>query len=252
MKIIIIEDEAPALNRIKKMVLELQPNATILATADSIESAVIAINDNPETELLLMDIELADGQSFEIFNRININCPVVFTTAYDEFALKAFKVNSIDYLLKPIEKEELKLALEKFKTIYQNNSNTDSLKLMLEQINLNKNTKKERFLVKLGDRLISVSTNDIAYFNSKDKLTFLVTKNSNKYVVDYTLDELNLILDSKNFFHLNRQFIAAFSSIINIHTYFNGKLKIQLFPTVDEEVIVSREKANELKNWLSA
>lgn len=252
MKIIIIEDEAPALNRIKKMVLELQPNAIILATADSIESAIIAIKDNPETDLLLMDIELADGQSFEIFNRINIKCPVVFTTAYDEFALKAFKVNSIDYLLKPIDKNELKLALEKFKSIHQNKSNTESLKQMLEQINLNNNTKKERFLVKMGDRLISVSTNEIAYFNSKDKLTFLVTKNSNKYVVDYTLEELNLLLDSTNFFQLNRQFIAAFSSIINIHTYFNGKLKIQLSPTIDEEVIVSREKANDLKTWLSA
>jgi len=252
MKIIIIEDEAPALNRIKKMVLELQPNAIIMATADSIESAIVAINDHPETDLLLMDIELADGQSFEIFNQIEVKCPVVFTTAYDEFALKAFKVNSIDYLLKPIEKEELKLALEKFKSIHQNKSNTESLKQMLEQINQKNNTKKERFLVKLGDRLISVSTKDIAYFNSKDKLTFLVTQNSNKYVVDYTLDELNLLLDSKNFFHLNRQYIAAFTSIVNIHTYFNGKLKIQLFPTVDDEVIVSREKANDLKTWLSA
>lgn len=251
MKIIIIEDEAPALNRIKKMVLELAPNANILASADSIESAVLAIQQNPTVELLLMDIELADGQSFEIFNRITINCPVVFTTAYDEFALKAFKVNSIDYLLKPIEKEDLRKALNKFQNLHQNQSNAEILQHMLSQINFNKPAKKERFLVKLGERLISVSTNEIAYFNSKDKLTFLITKNSNKYVVDFTLDELNLMLDDKSFFHLNRQYIAAFSSIINIHTYFNGKLKIQLSPSVDEEVIVSREKANDLKNWLS-
>jgi two-component system response regulator LytT len=250
MKIIIIEDEAPALNRIKKMVLELQPNATVLATADSIESAVIAIKDNPETELLLMDIELADGQSFEIFNQIEVKCPVVFTTAYDEFALKAFKVNSIDYLLKPVEKDDLRKALTKFKTIQNNNFNLSNLKHLLNQVSIPKTTIKERFLVKLGERLISVHIDDIAYFNAKDKLTFLVTKNGNKYVVDYTLDELELLIDNKLFYHVNRQFITSISSIVNIHTYFNGKLKLQLSPPIEEEVIVSREKASDLKTWL--
>jgi DNA-binding LytR/AlgR family response regulator len=122
----------------------------------------------------------------------------------------------------------------------------------LNQINIKNNNKKERFLVKLGERLISVSSDEIAYFNAKDKLTFLVTKNGNKYVVDYTLEELMAIIDGKKFFHLNRQFVASFDSIKNIHSYFNGKLKLQLDPTVEEEVVVSREKASDLKNWLNA
>ncbi|MEI7979729.1 MAG: LytTR family DNA-binding domain-containing protein [Bacteroidota bacterium] len=250
MNIIIIEDETPALNRIKKMILEIEPEINILATADSIVSAVQVIESNKNIDLLLMDIELADGQSFEIFNRIEINIPVVFTTAYDEFALKAFKVNSVDYLLKPIEKDDLRNALIKFKTIQNNNFNLVNLKQLLNQVSIPQTTIKERFLVKLGERLISVHSNDIAYFNSKDKLTFLVTKNGNKYVVDYTLDELELLIDNKQFYHVNRQFIASISSIVNIHTYFNGKLKLQLSPPIEEEVIVSREKASDLKTWL--
>lgn len=252
MKILIIEDETPALNRIKKMVLEVEPSIEILDTADSIELSVPLIEKYKDTmDLILMDIELADGQSFEIFNLTEVNCPVIFTTAYDEFALKAFKVNSIDYLLKPIDKIELKTAFQKFKTIQKSASNVDALKEMLAQISAPKNNFKERFLVKLGERLISVATNEIAYFLSKDKLTYLITKNNNKYVVDYTLEELGNMLDRKHFFQINRQFIVAINSITNIHNYFNGKLKIQLVPVVEEEVIVSRERASDLKIWLN-
>lgn len=252
MKIIIIEDETPALNRIKKMVLEVEPSLEILDTADSIEQSVQVIEKyKGAIDLILMDIELADGQSFEIFNLAEVNCPVIFTTAYDEFALKAFKVNSIDYLLKPIDKQELKAAFQKFKSIQKSANNVDALKEMLSQISAPKNNFKERFLVKLGERLISVATNEIAYFLSKDKLTYLITKNNNKYVVDYTLEELGNMLDRKHFFQINRQFIVAINSITNIHNYFNGKLKIQLAPIVDEEVIVSRERAGELKIWLN-
>lgn len=252
MKIIIIEDETPALNRIKKMVLEVEPTIEILATADSIEQSVQVIEKHQGAiDLILMDIELADGQSFEIFNLIEVKSPVIFTTAYDEFALKAFKVNSIDYLLKPISKEELKSAIQKFKSIQKSSDNVEVLKNMLSQITSPKNNLKERFLVKLGERLISVPVSEIAYFASKDKLTYLITKSNNKYVVDYTLEELNNILDSKRFFHLNRQFIASISSISTIHSYFNGKLKLQLLPNWDDEVLVSREKANDLKSWLN-
>jgi DNA-binding LytR/AlgR family response regulator len=252
MKIIIIEDETPALNRIKKMVLEVEPSIEILDTADSIEQSVQVIEKHQDTiDLILMDIELADGQSFEIFNLTAVKCPVIFTTAYDEFALKAFKVNSIDYLLKPIDKEELKAAFQKLKSIQKSANNVDALKEMLAQISAPKNGFKERFLVKLGERLISVPAHDIAYFLSKDKLTYLITKNNNKYVVDYTLEELGNILDRKNFFQINRQFIVAINSITNIHNYFNGKLKIQLVPVVEEEVLVSRERAGELKLWLN-
>jgi DNA-binding LytR/AlgR family response regulator len=252
MKIIIIEDETPALNRIKKMVLEVEPSVEILATADSIEQSVQVINAfKDQVDLILMDIELADGQSFEIFNLTEVNCAVIFTTAYDDFALKAFKVNSIDYLLKPIDKEELKAAFKKYKSIHKSTDNIDTFKQMLAQITAPKNQTKERFLVKLGERLISVPCSDIAYFVSKDKLTYLITTNNNKYVVDYTLEELYNMLDNKHFFHLNRQFVVSINSITQIHTYFNGKLKVQLTPSFDDEVIVSREKASDLKAWLN-
>lgn len=250
MNILIIEDEAPALNRIKKMVMEVEPNSVIIGTADSIESAVTLFSKNHNIDLALMDIELADGQSFEIFNRVSITCPVIFTTAYDEFALKAFKVNSIDYLLKPIDKDELKKAFEKFKNFNQKNSFDERLKNLLQNLQEEKVKYKNRFLVKLGQKLISISDDEIAYFYSQDKLCFVLTKSSNKYVVDYTLEELAKILQPEKFFHLNRKTIASISGISDVHTYFNGKLKVELLPKFEEETLVSREKATEFKEWL--
>ncbi len=254
MKIIIIEDETPALNRIRKMIGEIDPDIEICGTADSIDSAIELIQRFPDTELALLDIELADGQSFEIFNRIKINFPVIFTTAYDEFALKAFKVNSIDYLLKPIDKTELSEAIHKFRDYNlkpkpQAGINIDAL--------LNSFRKelqpeyKQRFLVKSGQKLVSVLVNDIAYFNASEKLVFLITRENKKFIIDHTLDELSHLLNPKDFFHLNRQFFCSLNSIESISTYFNGKLKISLKPAIEEEVLVSREKASEFKNWLN-
>jgi DNA-binding LytR/AlgR family response regulator len=254
MRVIIIEDETPALNRIKKMLLEVSPEAQILATADSIENAVLLFQNHAnEVDLTLMDIELADGQSFEIFNQIKITCPVIFTTAYDEFALKAFKVNSIDYLLKPIAKTELVKAIEKYKSVRKTSINfeTEFQKLITQlypkaQIS----TYKNRFLIKNGTKFQSISTEEIAYFYAHDKLVSLITHQQQNFIVDYTLDELDTQLDPKLFFQINRQFIANFKSIKKIHTYFNGKLKVELNPAVNDEVIVSRERASEFKNWL--
>jgi two-component system response regulator LytT len=254
MRIIIIEDETPALNRIKKMLLEVSPEAHILATADSIENAVLLFQNHAnEVDLALMDIELADGQSFEIFNQIKITCPVIFTTAYDEFALKAFKVNSIDYLLKPIAKPELVQAIQKFKSVQKTAIDyATELKQLISQLKpkTQTSTYKNRFLIKNGTKLQSISTEEIAYFYAHEKLVSLITYQQQKYIVDYSLDELASQLDPKLFFQINRQFIANFKSIKKIHTYFNGKLKIELNPAVNNEVIVSRERASEFKNWL--
>jgi two-component system, LytTR family, response regulator LytT len=250
MKILIIEDEAPALNRIKKQVIEIDPSIEIVDTADSIESAVELFSSHHDIDFALMDIELADGQSFEIFNRVKVNCPIIFTTAYDEFALKAFKVNSIDYLLKPIDKDELKKAFEKFKNFKQTNPFDERLKNLLQNLNEEKVKYKTRFLVKLGQKLISISVDEIAYFYSQDKLCFVLTKTNNRYVIDYTLEELAKILQPEKFFHVNRKYISSINSITNVHTYFNGKLKVDLLPKVEEEIIVSREKATEFKDWL--
>ncbi len=252
LKLLIIEDEIPALNRITKLVNELQMDIEIVGAADSIESAVNFIKANKDINLALMDIELADGQSFEIFKQTQVSFPVIFTTAYDEFAMKAFKVNSIDYLLKPVDSNELKNAFEKYKTLFLNKeSGTQQIDLLLEALKKDKKQDyKERFLIKTGTRLISVQIDEIAWFQASEKLVYLQMFTGNKYVIDYSLDELNELLNPKSFFQLNRQFIASIKSIKDIHSYFNGKLKISLLPAVEEEVLVSRERASEFKKWL--
>jgi two-component system response regulator LytT len=253
MKIVIIEDEAPAARRIISLIKTLEPDFEILASLDSIESAVKWFASNPQPDLALMDIELADGQSFEIFNQVKITAPVIFTTAYDEYALKAFQVNSIDYLLKPIEEILLRKALDKFSDLKKQLSSPAPVSVDIEKLirSLSQPRQaKSRFLVKQGDRLISIEKDQIAYFMSEEKLCFLITYDQKKYVMDYTLDEIENLIDTKQFFRLNRKFIASIKAIGSIHNYFNGKLKLILKPEVKEEVIVSREKAPFFKEWL--
>jgi two-component system LytT family response regulator len=254
MKVLIIEDEIPALTRVKKMLLEVEPRTVIVGTADSIESAITLIRKHPQADVILMDIELADGQSFEIFSRIAVTSPVIFTTAYDEFALKAFKVNSIDYLLKPIDKDELQKAIAKLKVLKRVQDVPD-YKEQLQQIlsNFNVTTQpqyKSRFLIKVGTKMLSVPADQIAYFHAADKLVYLYTMHGQKHIIDYTLDELMRVLHPNHFFQLNRQFVANVKSIHSVHSYFNGKLKVDLTPRFSEEVIISRERAAEFKMWL--
>ena len=252
MKIVIIEDEAPAARRIQKLVKEIDKNITVDSLLDSIESAVSWFSNHAQPDLILMDIELADGQSFEIFNQVKITAPVIFTTAYDEFALKAFKVNSIDYLLKPIDKDALEAAITKFKNLkngYGNHTTEYNLESLLKSLSKPQEY-KSRFLIKIGDKLFPVAIEDIAYFMSEDKFTYIITRENKKYIVDQTLDEIEKIVSPKNFFRINRQFIASIISIGSIHNHFNGKLKLTLKPEVKEEVMVSREKAGVFKDWL--
>lgn len=200
---------------------------------------------------------MADGQSFDIFNRTEVHSTIIFTTAYDEYALKAFKVNSIDYLLKPVRQEDLTKALDKFKALQSTNANAESriniekLLTELRQTHTPKNY-RERFLVKQGQKLITVEASDIAFMYAEDRVNFIKNKNGQKFIIDYTLDELETQLDPAIFFRLNRQFIAQVKSIESVHPYFNGKLKIHLKPAVEEEVLVSREKASDFKAWMGA
>mgnify|MGYP002777084424 CR=1 FL=1 len=250
MKIVIIEDEIPAARRLEKMVKELDTNIEILAKLDSIETAVAWFGLHGHPDVAFMDIELADGQSFEIFKQVEIKCPVIFTTAYDEYALKAFKVNSIDYLLKPIEAEALKQSFEKWKSLQNVHSSYD-IQSLVDSITGKKDYKK-RFLVRLGDRLISVENEHIAYFLTEDKYSFLVTTDNKKYILDQPLDEIERQLNPLEFFRLNRQFIAPHKSISGIHSHLNGKLKVSLLPAQKDEIFVSREKAAEFKSWLDS
>ena len=257
MTILIIEDEPLAARKLQKLVLEIDPSVKIVGMTDSIESSVEWLESNPHPDVLLMDIELADGQSFEIFQRTNVRSTVIFTTAYDEFALKAFKVNSIDYLLKPVRQEDLTRALDKFNTLKSAHKTTDSainIEKLLTELRQTQAPKsyRERFLLKQGQKLITIEASDIAFFYAEDRVNFIKNKAGQKFIVDYTLDEIEMQLDPSLFFRLNRQIIAHVKSIESVHPYFNGKLKIHLKPSVDEEVLVSREKASDFKAWMGA
>ncbi len=253
MRILLIEDEAPAARRLEKMIREILPTAELIGILDSVSTAIDFFQHLPAPDLVIMDIQLADGLSFELFDHVQVQAPIIFATAYDEYALKAFKVNSIDYLLKPIDKDELQKALEKWQNLRKNISENPwqkNLSQLITQLQGNQKAYKSRFLVKIGEKLISTPEQEIAYFQAEDKIVFLHTRAGKKYVLDYTLDELEEVLNPENFFRLNRQIIAHLQAIQSIHTYFNGKLKIHLVPEAPEEVIVSREKTPSLKDWL--
>ncbi len=250
MRILIIEDEALAAKKIRKMVEEIYPEIKVEGVTDSIASSVEWLNSHPHPELILMDIELADGQSFEIFNRVDVKSVIVFTTAYDEYAIRAFKVNSIDYLLKPVTPEDLKRAIEKYKS-FQPTSNSIDMNAVLLALRKEPSAMfKHRFLVKQGQRYIPVDLSEIAYFYTEEKVSFIKTYNDQRYVVDHSLDELEQLLDPELFFRANRQFIVSNKALDSIHNHFNGKLKIMLKPHAPDEVYVSRERAGDFKKWL--
>lgn len=258
MKVLIIEDEELAVKKLQKTLASVDSTAQVVGVADSIRSSVSWLQQNPSPDLILMDIELADGQSFEIFDKVDVKSTVIFTTSYDEYALKAFKVNSIDYLLKPIQKEDLHAALEKLKglkSLYGNNSaptpslNVDNLVKELQQ-KLQPKEYRKRFLVKHAQKLVSVDVEEIAYFYSDGRLNFFKTTDNRKFVVDYTMDDLEEMLDPNQFFRISRAFYVAVNSIDQIHDYFGNRLLLNLRPAVDKEAIVSREKVTDFKKWM--
>lgn len=248
MKIIIIEDEAAAVRQLKRILAKTTVSFQILAELDSIESAVDWFQSNALPDLIFLDIHLSDGLSFEIFKHVEITCPIIFTTAYDNYAIQAFKVNSIDYLLKPIREEELNKAISKFQNLH-NTPLQSQLTQLLNTFQQPQKSYKTRFLVKKRDQLLPIQTKEIAYFYSEDKITFLQTKDT-KYIINYSLDELENLLSPDDFFRLNRKTIASFPAIQKIHKYFNSKLLIELLPPLSEKVIVSRDKATVFKEWL--
>jgi two-component system response regulator LytT len=257
MKVLIIEDEELAVKKLQKTLASVDADAQVVGVADSIRSSVNWLQQNPAPDLILMDIELADGQSFEIFDKVEVKSTVIFTTSYDEYALKAFKVNSIDYLLKPVQKEDLQAALEKLKnlkSLYGNNSsatslNVDSLVKELQQ-KLQPKEFRKRFLVKHAQKLVSVEVEEIAYFYSDGRLNFFKTIDNRKFVVDYTMDDLEEMLDPDQFFRISRAFYVSVNSIDQIHDYFGNRLLLNLKPAVDKEAIVSREKVTDFKKWM--
>ena len=257
MRILIVEDEDLAVKKIKKTLGEVDANADVVGVTDSIASTADWLETNPSPDLILMDIELSDGQSLEIFNRVPVKSAVVFTTSYDEYALKAFKVNSIDYLLKPVQKEDLEAALNKYKQMKQmyasGNGNTSlNMDALVKELQhkLQPKEYRKRFLVKHGQKLVSIEVDEIAYFFSDGRLNFFKTDDNRKFVVDYTMDELEDMLDPQKYFRISRSFYVSVRCISQIHDYFGNRLMLQLKPEVDKEAIVSREKVSDFKKWM--
>lgn len=252
MNAIIIEDEPLSARRLKNLLTDINPLIKVENILDSIETSVRWLIKYPHPSLIFMDIQLSDGLCFEIFKRVVIRTPVIFTTAYDEYALDAFKVNSIDYLLKPIDKDELKRSLQKFEEMRNQYRGVPDVLIdkLLSALEGDPRLYKSRFLLKSGQSMVTVFDKDIAYFVSDRKLTFLVTYDGKKHPMDETLEELERQVNPREFFRVNRQFLASIESIVSVHKYFNGKLKLHIKPPTDLEVIVSREKMKTFKNWL--
>ncbi|MVT12548.1 LytR/AlgR family response regulator transcription factor [Chitinophaga tropicalis] len=246
-KILIIEDEKPNADRLKRLIKAIRPRAVVLSVLDSITDSIAWFAGNETPDVVMMDVRLSDGLSFEIFDRIEITCPIIFTTAYDEYAVRAFKYNSLDYLLKPVEQEELEAAfgkLERLSLVEQKKSIEGLLNFLQPK------EYRSRFLLPYRDGYKTVLVSDVAYFYSEMKITRARLYNGMEEIVPQTMEELESQLNPRQFFRANRQFIIHVDAIEQIHNYFNGKLKVIIRKNENVEVIVSRDKANALKSWM--
>ncbi|NDK55740.1 LytR/AlgR family response regulator transcription factor [Pontibacter fetidus] len=253
MKVAIIEDESLAAKRLESLLIKCDDSITVEAVLPSVKESVKWLSTHPQPDLLFMDIHLDDGQSFAIFDQVECFTPVVFTTAYDDYMIKAFKVNSIDYLLKPINPEELQASIAKFKKLRTTSGiNSGFIKELLHSALPKEPAYKSRFLITQGSKIRTIDIADVAYFYSEEKLTFLVTKEGQRLPVDYTLEKLFNILDPKYFFRISRQFIIHLESIDTIHKYSPTRLKVELRPATTKDAFVSIEKYTAFKEWLDA
>jgi DNA-binding LytR/AlgR family response regulator len=251
MNILILEDEKLASDKLEKTLLEVEPGSRIVAVLQTISAAVEWLKNNPHPDLIISDIRLLDGLSFEIFEKVKTDKPVIFTTAYDQYAIKAFEVNSIDYLLKPVQKEKLKVSLDKFRNLTARPANLQiDYQEVLNLLRAAPTEYKSRFMVRLGQKIIALPAEKIAYFFSESKLTYIVSKDGKRYPMDQPLEELTALLDPRIFFRINRQYIITFESIAEIHPYFKGRIKLLLNPKTDDDVVISSERTPEFKKWI--
>lgn len=248
-KILILEDEKLNSERIQRLMFKIRPHMKIIGVLTSVKKTVGWLSEHGRPDLIIMDVQLADGLSFEIFNLIDVKCPVIFTTAYDEYAVKAFKYNSVDYLLKPIESDELEAAITKFEHTAQQFFQQDALiEGLLAYIHPKEYRK--RFLLPYRDGYKKIYVEDIAFFYSQMNISFANSFNGEKVVVPQTMETLEKELNPKSFFRANRQYIVHVNSIEEVHNFFNGKLKLKVKGSTDTEIIVSRTKAPIFKLWL--
>lgn len=248
MTVLIFEDERLASEKLAKLLREAEPRAEILAQLASVREAVAWLQSNPHPDLILTDIQLLDGLCFEIFRQVRVDKPVIFTTAYDQYAIQAFDVNSIDYLLKPVQPEKLAASLRKWQGLAAASA-TDYGEI-LKYLKTAQREYKSRFMVRLGQKIVALTADRIAYFFSEQKLTYIVTTDGKRFPLDQPLDELIDVLDPRIFFRINRQYIITFTSIAEIHPYFKGRVKLLLQPAATEDVIISAERTPEFKRWI--
>lgn len=251
MKVVIIEDEPLAAKKLARYLTKYDPKTEVLAQLNTVSAAVSWLRQHLEkVDLLFVDIQLHEELSFSIFQQVEVNKPIIFTTAYDEYAIDAFQVNSIDYLLKPITFTQLSQALDKFKRLRNQWTSTDSVPASL--IAAEKVEYKDRFLVRRGNKIQSVRTSEISYFSAEGRLVSLHHLESRKYVLDYTLSELEGMLDPKSFFRTNRSYILQINAIQDVVVYSSSRLKVSVAgQAVDHEIIVSRDRVGDFKNWLA-
>ena len=253
MKVLIIEDEFPAAERLQNLIHAIDNQIEIVGIQESVKSSKEWFATHPLPDLIFADIQLSDGLSFEIFDSFPLHSPIIFTTSYDEYTLKAFKVKSIDYLLKPLKQKELLAAFEKYREMQKSFVKEDyalRIESLMDQV-LNNNKKyKTCFLVRQKDQLIPVQQKQISYFFYSNRMVCLTQTDGKQFLVDYSLEELQNLLDPNIFFHVNRQYIINISSVAKIHTHFNGMLKLELTPKTEEEVTISRDKAKPFKQWM--
>jgi len=251
MKVVILEDELPAARALERLLRDSGVEIDILASLNSVVAAVNWFSSNPAPDLAFMDIQLGDGLSFEVFEKADVQCPVVFTTAYDAYAIRAFKVNSIDYLLKPVDPGELALSLSKFNRLHAHRTPpaADEIRDILQNLQRQHPTYRSRFLVPVRDQFLTIPVEEISHFRSEHKNTYLVTHEMRKHAINDALEDLENELDPSLFFRVNRQYLVAYRSIAAVHSFFSGKLRAYLRGS-SEEVMVSRERAVKFKQWL--
>lgn len=252
MKVLIIEDEAPAAEKLERYLGRLNQSVEVLDKLTTVKESISWLShQQDEVDLIFMDIQLLDGKSFEIFEDVEIHKPIIFITAFDEYALDAFKVNSIDYLLKPITFQDLEKSIEKLNKLKDNLSQKPAVNIYEALAQLQQKTYKNRFMVKLGEHIKSIAISDISLFYAEGRDAYLVTREKRKFIIDYKLEELEGLLDPKLFFRVNRTFILHIESIKDVVIFSNSRLKI--FPQIDldKEIIVSREKVSQFKEWFN-
>ncbi len=252
MRVLLIEDEPLAAERLQHLLIGCEPDIEVVEQLESVEEAVAFFCSGKKVDLLFLDIQLADGKSFEIFDKVKVETPIIFTTAFDQYAIQAFKLHSIDYLLKPIQQNDLQQALDKFKRTTSPPALTgeelNALKLLLAQ---SSDSFKERFIIKSGNKLQYKHASDVAYFFADGKMTFLVSKKENRrFLIDHTLEELETRLDPKFFFRISRKFIVAVDCISEVKGLMSTKLEVKLNQSCEHDLSVSRERAQNFKNWL--